>query len=181
MALGSAASQVALGALALGCAVLCVGVAGLLRRITDVKLSLGGYTESRPFIVDIGRRLPDDVIDAIADPQADALIVIGSTSCDACRGVLADIDTLPGQILVGIVRDPAAGDEELEIGSHASRLSDGITEAFVHSFDLTQVPVAIAQRDGFVVGAAYGRDIESAEKLGVFWRNFDVPVMGVAR
>ena len=44
-------TQITLAVLAFGCATLCVGVAGLLRRITDVKLAFGGYTgEVRQFM-----------------------------------------------------------------------------------------------------------------------------------
>ena len=39
--------------------------------------------------------------------------------------------------------------------------SDAATETLVREFDLSQVPVAIAQRDGYVVGAAYGSAIEA--------------------
>src|ERR671935_2760 len=76
-------TQITLAVLALGCATLCVGVAGLLRRITDVKLAFGGYTgEVRQFMIDSGRRLPEDVIAEIPDPEDDALLVLGSGSCE---------------------------------------------------------------------------------------------------
>ena len=166
-------TQITLAVLALGCATLCVGVAGLLRRITDVKLAFGGYTgEVRQFMVDSGRLLPEDVIAEIPNPEDDALLVLGSGSCEACRRVLAELDVVPGQVVAGIVREPDIEVEPPPIGSCTATLSEAATETLVRELDLSQVPVAIAQRDGYVVGAAYGPAIENGEKLRDFWALF---------
>jgi hypothetical protein len=174
-------TQITLAVLSLGCATLCVGVAGLLRRITDVKLAFGGYTgEVRQFMIDTGRRLPEDVIAEIPDPEDDALLILGSGSCEACRRVLAELDLVPGQVIAGIARDPEVETEAPPIGACTATLSDAATETLVREFDLSQVPVAIAQRDGYVVGAAYGAAIESGEKLRDFWAMFGVNPVEVA-
>jgi hypothetical protein len=166
-------TQITLAVLALGCATLCVGVAGLLRRITDVKLAFGGYTgEVRQFMIDSGRLLPDDVIAELPNPEEDALLVLGSNSCESCRRVFAELDVVSGQVVAGVVVEADVEAERPPIGSCTAILSDAATETLVRELDLSQVPVAIAQRDGYIVGAAYGPAIETGEKLREFWTLF---------
>jgi hypothetical protein len=165
-------TQVTLAVLAFSCAVLCVGVAGLLRRVTDVKLALSGHSgEHRQFMIDIGRQLPKEVIAEIPEPEEDALLIVGSTSCETCKIVLAELDAVPGQVVAGVIQD-GADDELIELGRCSALLSTATTELLVREFDLSQVPVAIAQRDGYVTGAAYGAQIGTGEGLREFWAMF---------
>jgi hypothetical protein len=160
--------------LAAGCAVLSVAVAGLLRRITDVKLTLGGYTdEPRPFMIDMGRMLPQRVLQEIPRVEEDALILLGSASCHLCHDLLAEVGALRRQVVVGVVpeRDGTDG-SPLVIGSRSATLTEEATIELTRAFEIDQVPVAIVQRDGYVVGASYGADLESTEKLQQFWEMF---------
>lgn len=174
-------SQIALAVLALAAAALCIGVAGLLRRVTDVKLTLGGYNgERRQFIIDIGLMLPQPVLDEIPDPASDALIVVGASTCEVCHQLFAELDVVPGQVLAGVANDREDELDRLVVAGGAGRLSPAATEVLVREFDLSQVPVAIAERDGYVIGAAYGEEIGSGEKLGAFWAGFAAGRLEVA-
>jgi hypothetical protein len=174
-------TDIALTVLGLACATLCVGVAGLLRRITDVKLAFGGYSgERRQFMIDSGRALPGLVVDEIPDAEEDALLVLGSGSCDICRAVLAELDVVQGQVLAGIVQEQEGSTETPLVANCTARLSDVATETLVREFDINQVPVAIAQRDGYVVGAAYGAAIGTGEQLRDFWALFGAKPLEVA-
>jgi hypothetical protein len=167
-------NQVSVGILTLGCAVLCLGVAGLLRRITDVKLALGGYNgEIRQFMVDIGRMLPEPVIAELPDPEMDALLVVASRSCETCHRLAGEVEALSGQVLVGVLPGDGPG---LDTGD-VPLLSEEATERLATEFDLSQIPVVIAQREGYVVGAAYGETLVADGGLTRFWRTItDHPV-----
>jgi hypothetical protein len=174
-------TNIAITLLALACAALSVGVAGLLRRITDVKLALGGYSgEVRQFMIDIGRRLPESVLDELPDSSSDALLVVATTSCDVCERVLAELDRVPGQVVAAVIEEKGVPVGRIEVAAGAGRLSSDASEELVRDFDITQVPVAIAQRDGYVVGAAYGTEIGSGEKLREFWTKLGVRPSEVA-
>ena len=163
-------TNIALAVLALSCAGLSVGVAGLLRRVTDVKLALGGYSgEIRQFIIDFGRRLPASVVEGIPEPTSDALILVGSTSCDACKALIGELDKMPGQILLAILDQDRRGLSSLTIGRSVVVLDADAAGTLARDFDISQVPVVITQRDGVVVGAAYGSAIESGRKLRDYW------------
>jgi hypothetical protein len=159
-------NEIAITVLSLACATLCVGVAGLLRRVVDVKLALGGYDgERRQFMVDIGRKLPEPVIAKIPYPEDRGLIVVASRSCEACHQVVEELDGIGGQVLVGVMAGEGVA---LDTGD-VPLLSEEATEQLVAEFGLSQIPVAIAQQDGYVVGAAYGEALAVEGGLGRFW------------
>lgn len=175
--------EVGFAILAVGCAVLSVAVAGLLRRITDVKLALGGYTdEPHPFVIDMGRLLPERVLEEIPRVEEDALILLGSVSCHLCHDLLAEVGLLRRQVVVGVVPEPDGPDgSPLVIGSCSATLTEEATSELVRAFEIDHVPVAIVQRDGYVVGASYGTDLESTEKLQQFWEMFGENLAEVGR
>lgn len=99
--------------LAVSCAVLAVAVAGLLRRIADVKLALGGYVDTpEQFMIDSGTRLPDAVLGELSDVSSVALLVVASPDCDTCTDLLPELERLPGQVVAAVLpgeerqRDP---------------------------------------------------------------------------
>lgn len=167
-------TDVSIAVLSLGCAVLCVAVAGLLRRITDVKLRLGGYNgEIDQFMIDIGRMLPEPVVAEIPDPSSAALLIVASRSCEVCHQLVEQLDSLPGQVLVGVMSGEGADlDTEAQL-----LLSERATDELVNELGLSQIPVAIVQRDSFIVGAAYGDPLVDPGGLEKFWMNIiDQPV-----
>ena len=174
-------TDIAITLVALACAVLSVGIAGLLRRVTDVKLALGGYSgEARQFVIDIGRRLPESVLAELPDSSRDALLVVATTSCDVCERLLAELDRVPGQVVAAVLVEKGVPVERIAVAASAGRLSSDASEQLVRELDVSQVPLAIAQRDGYVIGAAYGNEIGSGEQLRAFWAKLGVRPSEVA-
>jgi hypothetical protein len=144
------------------CVMLTIVLLANLRGIAELRLTIAGFTTDpvpRVARLDAGRALPDALISALYDPHEETLIVFLSTGCETCWRVARDLHNVVevpvkvcvigenGDQLAATIREPVVCIDQAIAAGAAGELQVDVT------------PLAILQRDGYILGTAYGSSV----------------------
>ena len=149
---------------------LTVAVLGLLRRVTDLRLLLSGHSEAprSQLRMVAGRELPAGAVDG------DALLVFATAGCDSCTALLGELDHVRGGTVVVVPADGDAAELRPLVAEGVPLLDDGEARRLVDDLGIDTTPFVLAQRDGIILGHAYGESAASALHLEELWATLGV-------
>lgn len=157
-----------LGVTAVAVASLTVLVLGLLRLVTDLRLTLSGHgDQAHGLRLTAGRLLPDV---AGLEREGDALIVFVAPGCPACESLLAELDGVRGGRVVLAPLGELDPDPRLSMDV----LQPSAAKALAEEMGVEQTPFVLAQRDGILTGHLSGESAAGAQQLQEFWATMGV-------
>ena len=152
------------------CGLLTVALLACLRGIAELRIRLTG--EGVRLFEDgllAGRKLPEELRTLLPWSSDDGLILFLSGDCGACLEVATLLPRLRiGRVAVAIVGPD--GHLHKRIPQRVATIDGSGAEAIANELGVDVFPLAIHERDGVIVGTAYGEALESEGEIEEFWR-----------
>lgn len=163
------------------CALLTIVLLACLRGIAELRLQLSGVAaEAQRDRLLAGRELPAVLRARLPWGREDGLVVFLSSDCPVC-GELPELlaRVRIGNIVAGLLHPDVELRERLL--EHVGVLDEEAVRASAEELEVDATPMLIHQRDGVIVGTAYGEAATSVDELERFWTAGGARLLEVAR
>lgn len=148
--------------LALACFALTVATLGALRGVAELRLRLEqGVSLFEQDWIMAGKWLPASITERIARPDGESVILLLSEGCSSCRKAARLVMATTPLRVSAII----AGNSDLSLGSDVEVISGSEGIAVLEELEVMDVPVAIHQRDGTILGSARGPGLMDSDEI----------------